>query len=200
MIILKEYNLKHHYVTKHGEPYEKNKGNERKKVTSSYKDDYYPSKNFYTMLARTLMLQLKQVMWINWQSGKGSFWRIACWQLLISFVLKKRACSTVWINASSSNSYEQLQGKGSLQTLWHLMGFLSGGVLITWALKVAIQWDNGATSCSLPTAHLSRILLEIIHDHSFNISFYLVKFSCVKHKKQENNWSELAYKVSWSSQ
>lgn len=62
MIILKEYNLKHHYVTKHGEPYEKNKGNERKKVMSSYKDNYYPSKNFYTMLARTLMLQLKQVM------------------------------------------------------------------------------------------------------------------------------------------
>lgn len=31
---------------------------------SSYKDDYYPSKNFYTMLARTLMLQLKQVMWL----------------------------------------------------------------------------------------------------------------------------------------
>lgn len=64
IIILKEYNVKHHYVTKHGEPYEKNKGNERKEVMSSYKDDYYPSKNFYTMLARTLMLQLKQVMWL----------------------------------------------------------------------------------------------------------------------------------------
>lgn len=127
MIILKEYNLKHHYVTKHGEPYEKNKGNERKKVTSSYKDDYYPSKNFYTMLARTLMLQLKQVMWINWQSGKGSFWRIACWQLLISFVLKKRACEQCELmrhQVTAMNSYRAKVHCKLCGTWW---GFFLGG-------------------------------------------------------------------------
>lgn len=61
LAILKEYNLKRHYATKHGEHYGKNKGEEKMSQTAT-KEDYYPSKNFSTKPVRTLMLPSKQVM------------------------------------------------------------------------------------------------------------------------------------------
>lgn len=61
LAVLKEYNLKRHYTTEHGEQYEKYKGDEGKK-NEDHIEDYCLNKVF-SIKRRTLLLPLKRVVW-----------------------------------------------------------------------------------------------------------------------------------------